>query len=59
MNFFFNLSVSFSEKVSLLQLDDHPKPKMMFNSKYPFYTSSSNFMISHFNRYANWAKKNI
>ncbi len=55
--FFFNLSVSFSEKISLLQLDEHPQPKMMFNSKYPFYTSSSKFMISHFNSYANWAKK--
>ncbi len=55
--FFFNLSVSFSEEISLLQLNDHPKPKMMFNSKYPFYTSSSNFMKLHFNEYASWAKK--
>lgn len=55
--FFFNLSVSFSEKISLLQLDDHPKPEMMFNNKYPFYTSSSKFMISHFNNYAHWAQK--
>tara|TARA_B100001123_G_C15336946_1_gene1033243 strand:+ start:1204 stop:2409 length:1206 start_codon:yes stop_codon:yes gene_type:complete len=55
--FFFNLSVSFSEKISLLQLDDHPKPKMMFNNKYPFFTSSSKFMISHFKNYANWAKR--
>ena len=54
--FFFNLSVSFSEKVSLLQLNDYPKPKMMFNSNYPFYTSSSNYMISHFKKYATWAK---
>tara|TARA_Y100001958_G_C21216145_1_gene541557 strand:+ start:569 stop:1774 length:1206 start_codon:yes stop_codon:yes gene_type:complete len=55
--FFFNLSVSFSEKLSLLQLDDHPKPKMMFNSRYPFYTSSSNYMKIHFKQYALWAKK--
>ena len=34
--FFFNLSVSFSEDVSLFQLNDYPKPKMMFNNNYPF-----------------------
>ena len=56
--FFFNLSVSFSEELSLLQLNDHPQPKKMFNSRYPFYTSSSEFMKSHFKEYANWAKKN-
>ncbi len=55
--FNFNLSVSFSEEMSLLQLDDHPKPKMMFNNKYPFFTSSSKFMKHHFKEYANWAKK--
>ena len=55
--FFFDLSVSFSEEMSLLQLNDHPKPKMMFNNKYPFYTSSSKFMKHHFMEYANWAKK--
>ena len=55
--FFFNLSVSFSEEMSLLQLDDHPRPKMMFNNNYPFFTSSSKFMKHHFMEYANWAKK--
>ena len=55
--FFFDLTVLFSEELSLLQLNDHPKPRMMFNSKYPFYTSSSKFMESHFKEYANWAKK--
>jgi methylation protein EvaC len=57
--FFFNLSVSFSEKLSLLQLDDHPSPKKMFHSHYPFYTSSSNHMKMHFKKYSNWAKKEI
>ena len=55
--FFFDLTVLFSEELSLLQLNDHPKPKMMFNSKYPFYTSSSESMKLHFKEYANWAKK--
>ena len=55
--FFFDLTVLFSEELSLLQLNDHPKPKMMLNSKYPFYTSSSESMKVHFKEYANWAKK--
>ncbi len=54
--FFYNLSVSFSEKLSLLQLNDYPNPKKMFHSNYPFYTSSSNFMKYHFKKYAEWAK---
>ena len=29
--FFFNMEVGFSEDLSLLQLNDHPKPDMMFN----------------------------
>ena len=55
--FFYNLEASFSEKISLFQINDHPKPKMMFNENYPFFTSSSNYMKKHFCNYANWAKK--
>ena len=57
--YFFNLGVSFSESVSLLQLNEHPKPIQMFNKNYPFYTSSSNHMEYHFKKFANWAKKNF
>ena len=56
--FFFNMEVGFSKDVSLFQLNDHPKPKMMFNKNYPFFTGSSKLMISHFKEYANWIKKN-
>ena len=55
--FFFNLEVGFSEKICLFQLNDHPKPKQMFNSRYPFFTSSSTQMIKHFKNYADWIKK--
>ena len=55
--YFFNLGVSFSESLSLLQLNEHPKPIQMFNKNYPFYTSSSNHMKYHFKKFANWAKK--
>ena len=55
--FFFDMGVSFSEDISLLQLNDHPKPKMMFNKNYPFFTSSSEFMKKHFAMYSDWVKK--
>ena len=56
--FFFNLEVGFSKKISLFQLNDHPKPKQMFNQNYPFFTGSSKGMVKHFKLYANWIKKN-
>ena len=52
--FFFEMSIGFSEDLSLLQLKDHPKPEMMFNENYPFFTSSSKHMINHFENYSNW-----
>ena len=55
--FFYNMGVSFSKDVSLMQLNNHPKPEMMFNENYPFFTSSSKFMKNHFKNYANWAKR--
>ena len=55
--FFFEMKVGFSEKISLFQLMEHPKPEMMFNNNYPFFTSSSKFMVNHFKNYADWIKK--
>jgi SAM-dependent methyltransferase len=52
--FFFEMSIGFSDDLSLLQLMDHPKPEMMFNENYPFFTSSSKYMINHFEKYSNW-----
>ena len=56
--FSFNMEVGFSKDLSLFQLNDHPTPKSMFNKNYPFFTSSSNYMIKHFKEYASWIKKN-
>ena len=56
--FFFNLEVGFSKSVSLFQLNEHPKPKQMFNKNYPFFTGSSKNMIKHFKKYSDWIKKN-
>ena len=56
--FQFKMEVGFSKDLSLFQLNDHPKPKLMFNSNYPFFTSSSKQMVRHFKKYADWVKKN-
>lgn len=56
--FLFKMEVGFSKDLSLFQLNEHPKPKLMFNSHYPFYTSSSKQMTAHFSKYATWIKKN-
>ena len=56
--YFFDLKVAFSEKLSLFQLVSNPDPKKMFNKDYPFYTSSSKFMVKHFRKYSTWIKKN-
>ena len=56
--FFYEMEVGFSEDLSLFQLNDHPKPETMFNENYPFFSGSSNYMISHFKSYADSLKKN-
>ena len=56
--FFFDMEVGFSEDVSLFQLKDHPSPEQMFNERYPFFTSSSEYMKLHFSEYAKFIKKN-
>ena len=55
--FFFNLEVGFSKKLSLFQINEHPKPEQMFNKDYPFFTGSSKGMINHFKEYSKWIKK--
>ena len=55
--FFFNLEVGFSKKMSLFQINDHPKPEQMFNKNYPFFTGSSKGMVKHFKEYSKWIKK--
>ncbi len=56
--FFFKMEVGFSKKISLFQLNEHPKPHQMFNKNYPFFTSSSKGMVNHFKKYSEWVKKN-
>ena len=55
--FFYEMEVGFSKKLSLFQLNDFPNPKKMFNKEYPFYTGSSMYMKTHFKDYADWINK--
>ena len=55
--YLFKMEVGFSSKISLFQLNDHPKPKMMFNKNYPFFTGSSKGMVTHFREYADWIRR--
>jgi len=57
--FFFNMEVGFAEDISLFQLKDHPTPEQMFNSKYPFFTGSSEYMKIHFSKFAKFIKNNF
>jgi methylation protein EvaC len=56
--FFYNLEVGFSKEHYLFQVNDHPKSPHIFNNRYPFYTNKSKFMVEHFKKYFEWAKKN-
>ena len=54
---FYDMEVGFSEKISLFQLNKFSNPKIIHNTNYPFYTASSEFMKTHFKKYANWVQK--
>ena len=55
--FFYEMEVGFSEKISLLQLNEFSNPKKIHNEKYPFYTSSSKYMENHFKIFSEWMQK--
>jgi methylation protein EvaC len=55
---FFNLGISFSEKISLVQLTENPSIKKMFHSNYAFFSSTSVFMEKHFKNTKDWLFKN-
>ena len=50
--YFFDMEVAFNEEKSLLHLKNFPKPSQMFNENYKFFTSTSNYMINHFENFA-------
>lgn len=56
--YFFNLKTAFCENCKLFQLVDQPKPQLMFNSEYPFYSSLSEGMRRHFSSLFKTLKNN-
>ena len=54
--FFYEMEVGFSEKISLFQLNEFSHPEKVHNERYPFYTSSSRNMQKHFKNFAHWLK---
>ena len=56
--FFYEMEVGFSDKISLFQLNKFTSPENIHNERYPFYTSSSENMKEHFRKYALWLKDN-
>ncbi len=44
----FKLAASFCEACHLFQLDNQPRPELMFHGRYPFFTGLSSTMVSHF-----------
>ncbi len=49
--YFFNLKTSVCLECKLFQLNQQPEAKLMFNSTYPFYSSLSKNMKSHFSNF--------
>ena len=47
------MKVGFCEESKLLQLFDQPEPTAMFHDEYAFFSSTSNYMKSHFKEWAN------
>tara|TARA_B100000029_G_scaffold503795_1_gene581457 strand:+ start:1373 stop:2572 length:1200 start_codon:yes stop_codon:yes gene_type:complete len=54
---FYNMEVGFSKKISLFQLNKFSNPKVIHSANYPFYTASSEYMKTHFKKYADWVQK--
>ena len=55
--YFFELSVGSCFHCGMFQLMEQPNREMMFNERYPFYSSSSRGMAAHFQNFAEHVKK--
>ncbi len=50
----FTLSTSFCEPCSLFQIDEQPRPELMFHDHYPFFTGLSASMKLHFGEFVDY-----
>lgn len=58
--FLFTLKTAFCSSCKCFQLVDQPKPEMMFHDQYPFFSSTSRSMATHFeNMASNYIKNYI
>lgn len=50
-SFRYKLTTSFCEFCKLFQINENPKVEQMFHDAYPFFTSTSKSMVSHFSKF--------
>lgn len=55
----FQLSASICSECKLFQLDEQPKPELMFHENYPFFTGLSSTMTQHFRDMANQSLEDV
>lgn len=55
--YFFSMKVGFCKNCNMVQLLDQPDREKMFHDNYAFFSSTSNYMISHFQKFANSVTK--
>ena len=50
--YFFELAPAFCERCSMFQIMEQPDATKMFHGEYAFYSSTSHYMQTHFERFA-------
>ena len=51
--YFFAMRVGYCDKCNMVQLLEQPDREKMFHDSYAFFSSTSNYMINHFKKFAN------
>ena len=51
--YFFAMRVGYCDKCNMVQLLEQPDRERMFHDTYAFFSSTSNYMINHFEKFAN------
>ena len=52
--YFYDMSIGFSQESLMVQLLNQPSPQKMFHNEYAFYSSTSDHMKKHFEEFANY-----
>ena len=51
--YFFDMKIAFCTKCFMVQLTEQPDRSKMFHNNYAFYSSTSRYMVNHFEQFAN------